>query len=92
MIVRIVRSLFLSAALALLVVGSARATGPSIPGPIPLPPIVPIHVPPPPPPIVPISPPRAVAPEFDPRLLVGSVAILGGVLLLARHRRWKLKA
>jgi hypothetical protein len=92
MIFRIVRSLFLSAALALLVVGSARATDPSILAPIPLPPIVPIHVPPPPNPIVPISPPRAVAPEFDPRLLAGSVAILAGVLLLARHRRGKLKA
>jgi len=30
---------------------------------------------------------RTVAPEFDPRLLTGSVAILAGVLLLNGHRR-----
>jgi hypothetical protein len=82
MIVKIVRSLFLSAGLALFVVGSAKATGPSI-LPLPLPPV---HVLPAP--IVPIpNPPRAVAPEFDPRLLIGSVAILAGVLLLIGHRR-----
>jgi hypothetical protein len=67
MIIRMVRSLFLSAGLALLVVGSAKATGTST-------------VP------VPVSP-RAVASEFDPRLLIGSVTILAGVLLLNGHRR-----
>lgn len=57
------------------------------------PPRVVVRNPGPPRPIVPISdPPRAVAPEFDPRLFAGSVAILAGVLLLERHRRWKLKA
>jgi hypothetical protein len=30
---------------------------------------------------------RPVAPEFDPRLFAGSVAILAGVLLLNGHRR-----
>jgi hypothetical protein len=67
MIVGILRSLFLSTALAFLAVGSAKATAVST---------VPVSV-----------SPRAVAPEFDPRLLIESVAILAGVFLLNGHRR-----